>query len=84
MAAAPKQRSRALAARFSVKMRKRKDRTFDRYYEGTDGLWHIVRRHRTVAACGQGVVNVRIWGGCKLVTCLLCLGDAYDRRLRRP
>lgn len=75
MAAVPKQRSRA----YTVHLRKRKERTFDRTYMGEDGLRHIVRRGSIWAACGQSILGVKVWGGSKIVTCLLCLGDADNR-----
>jgi len=59
--------------------RRRKERNFDRYYLGQDGLRHVVRRDSIWSACGQSILGVQVWGGPKSLTCLMCLGDS-DRR----
>jgi hypothetical protein len=56
-------------------MRKRRDRSFVRYYTGVDGLHHVVWMHSSLSACGQNAAAVKIWGGSKMLTCLMCLGS---------
>jgi len=56
-------------------MARRKTRTFDRYYMGQDGLKHVIYKDAIWAACGQSIIGAKYFGGDKILTCLLCIGN---------